>query len=412
MDAARVAYRFTSNPATVVYRRSRQQMPAHREELEGAFEEGNILLELATPTRVIREEGRVVAMECLRNRLGEPGRDGRPRPIPIPGSEFRVEGDSIIVAIGQRADLAFLSGSSVSVRRDGSIRVDPQSGLAGAACIYAGGDVVDGPESIIAACADGRRAAEAICTQLGIEFAPPPSRPPQLSEEEIVQVKRARARKELQQRPVVAPGSERTGFGLIEATLDEDAARAEALRCLQCSSLCDKCVEVCPNRANLAYRVTSRTFNVPTLTVQDGRWIVVGEDPFRVQQSRQIIHISDFCNECGNCATFCVHAGRPYLDKPRLFLDRSDFEREEDNAFFIDGVIVWRRSGGREASLSLREGEMVFENEQVRVTLDADFGLQEVETKVVSDRAISLREAAEMAVIMEGVRGSLPFLVC
>jgi putative selenate reductase len=411
MDAARVAQRFTGNPATVVYRRSRQEMPAHLEELEGAFEEGNILIELATPTRVIREEGRVVGLECLRNRLGEPGRDGRRRPIPIAGSEFRVEGDAIIVAIGQRSDTGFLDGSIVSVRRDGSIKVDPTCGLAGATCIYAGGDVVDGPESIIAACADGRRAAEAICAQLGIEFAPPPSRPAQLSEEEILQVKGARARKELQQRPGMVVPAERIGFGLIEATLTEEAARAEALRCLQCSSFCDKCVEVCPNRANFTCQVSPVALILPTLSCQDGKWAVTGQEAFQVEQSRQIVHVSDFCNECGNCATFCVHMGKPYLDKPRLFLDRSDYEREEDNAFFVEGDTIRRRTGGEESWLSLREGSVVFENALLRATLAADFTLEKLESKTPGASSVSLREAAEMALILEGVSGSLPFLL-
>ncbi|HUW12933.1 MAG TPA: FAD-dependent oxidoreductase, partial [Anaerolineae bacterium] len=411
MDAARVAQRFTSNPATVVYRRSRQEMPAHAEELQGAFEEGNLLIELATPTRVLREQGRVVALECVRNRLGEPGKDGRRRPIPVDGSEFQIEADAIIVAIGQRSDVTFLDGSIVTVRRDGSINVDPTCGLAGADCVYAGGDIVDGPESIIAACADGRRAAEAICAQLDIEFAQPQSRPALLSEEEILQVKRARARKEPQQRPGMIPSEERGGFGLIEATLTEEAARAEALRCLQCSSFCDKCVEVCPNRSNFTCRVSPVNLTLPVLACQDAEWVVEGQETFRVEQSRQIIHIADFCNECGNCATFCVHQGKPYLDKPRLFLDRTDYEREEDNGWHIEGNTIWRREAGRESKLSSTEGTMVFENAQIRAVLAADFALEELETKAGCEESQSLRGAAEMALVLEGVTGSLQFLL-
>jgi len=93
MDAIRVSQRFTGNLVTCVYRRTEHEMPANEEEKEGAFEENNILLELASPTKVIRENGRLVALECVRNQLGEPGPDGRRRPVAIEGSEFQIETD-------------------------------------------------------------------------------------------------------------------------------------------------------------------------------------------------------------------------------------------------------------------------------------------------------------------------------
>ena len=319
--------------------------------------------------------------------------------------------DSIIVAIGQRPDVAFLDGSRVTVRRDGAIVVDPHTGLAGAPCLYAGGDVVDGPESIIAACGDGRRAAEAICAQFGIQFAQPPHQPAALSAEEILRVKRVRARKEPQQRPEMIPPEQRGGFDLIEATLTAEAARAEALRCVQCATFCDKCVEVCPNRANYTYFVSPLNLTLPTLSCRNGALAVTGEEAFRVEQTRQIIHVSDFCNQCGNCATFCVHAGKPFQDKPRLFLDVSDFERGGSNAFTIEGNTIRRREDGRESQLSLRDGIIVFENARLRISLSPDFAIKDVELKEPFQAPFSLKEAAEMALILDGVTLSLPFLV-
>ena len=428
MDAARVAQRLTGQPATIVYRRSRQEMPASAEEVAGLLEEGNLLLELATPVRVIRRGGTrgqvsdpPVALECLRNRLGEPGKDGRRQPIPIEGSEFRIEADSIIVAIGQRPDLAFLDGSRVTVRRDGSIATDPTCGLAGMEGIYAGGDCVEGPASIIAASADGRRAAEAICAQLGIRFAPPLAaltptlsqgeREVALTEEDILRVKGVRARREPQHGPETIPPAQRRGFELIEATLTAEAAQAEARRCVQCSTFCDKCVEVCPNRANYTYFVSPVSLTLPVLSCREGVLNTNGTEVFRVGQPRQIIHVSDFCNECGNCATFCVHQGRPYTDKPRLFLDRSDFEREENNAFYIQGNTIRRRQGRRESQLSFEDGTMMFENGWLRVTLSPAFDLRDVVLKEPFEGLFSLREAAEMAMILEGVSKSLSFLI-
>ncbi len=411
MDAARTACRLTGRPATVVYRRTRAEMPAEAEEVQDLLDEGNVLLELAAPRRVLRADGRVVGLECLRNELGEPEADGRRRPRPVPGSEFTIAASAIVLAVGQRAEVPFLQGSGVALRPDGTIAVDPATGQTAVPGIYAGGDVVRGPETIIAACADGRRAAESICRQLGLAFAPPPARPAALSEEEIVRVKAARARREPQQRPAALPPERRGGFELVEATLDEAAARREAGRCLQCAAFCDKCVEVCPNRANYAFCVAPRRWHLPVLACQEGQVVVVGREEFAIVQPRQIVHLADLCNECGNCATFCVHRGKPYQDKPRLFLQEADFRQAQDNAFHLAGHTIRRREGGQQSWLAWEEGEIVFENALVRVRLRPDFTVKEMSLRAPFAGTFSLKGAAEMAVLLQGIGESLPFLV-
>jgi putative selenate reductase len=428
MDAARTARRIAGQPVTVVYRRTQREMPATVEEREELLAEGNALIELASPTRVIVRNGRVAGLECVRNRLGEPGADGRREPLPMEGSTFQMEADAIIVAIGQQPDIAFLKGSAVAVRKtgtpprhqlggDGAIAVDAQTGLAGSGGVYAGGDVVHGPATVIQACADGRRAAEAICAQLGMHFEPLPSHPATLSAGEIGQVKRVRAQQEAQRQARMLPIGQRGGLDLVEPTLSEDGAQREAARCMQCSTLCDKCVEVCPNRANHTYFVSPLQVNVPRLACQEGRLAVMGEQPFQVQQARQIIHVDDFCNECGNCATFCVHQGKPYSDKPRLFLRQGDFQAQSDNAFHItrtgQGWTLRRREDGQEARLLLPDGaaQMAFENDWVSVTLGlADLSVKSMALKREFAGELSLVEAVEMYVILQGVSTALPFL--
>jgi len=411
MDAARTARRLTGQPVTVVYRRTQAEMPATEEEKDALLAEGNILKEMASPTRVILQDGRVAALECVRNKLGEPGPDGRRKPLRIEGSEFQIEADSVIVAIGQRPDIAFLDGSAVSLRRNGAIAVDPETGLAGTSCVYAGGDAARGPAIIIQACADGRRAAEAICAEFGIEFEQPSGQPAVLSEEEILQVKRVRARKEAQHKPEMLPVTQRSGFDLVEQTLTEEAALAEAARCMQCSTLCDKCVEVCPNRANYTYFVSPVNLTLPRLSCQNGGLAMTGEEVFRIEQTRQIIHLDDFCNECGNCATFCVHDGKPYLEKPRLFLQESDFRLKDDNAFYIEGSTIRRREGGQESQLSIKNGIITFENAQVRISLSPGFAIKEMTLKEAFEGTLSLKGAAEMLLILKGVTTSVPFLM-
>jgi putative selenate reductase len=237
---------------------------------------------------------------------------------------------------------------------------------------------------------------------------------PELDPQDVLQIKGERARKELQNEPAMLPVTRRSGFACVEQTLTEEAAHAEALRCLQCSSLCDKCVEVCPNRANYAYLVTPVRWSVPVLSSQDGKLAVTGQETFAVTQARQILHVDDFCNECGNCATFCVHQGKPYTEKPRLFLQRRGFELEDDNAFYAEGTAmsatIYRRERGQESQLTIQDGALTFENVHIRASLSPEFDVQEMALKEAFVGTFSLKEAAEMALILKGVATSLPFL--
>jgi putative selenate reductase len=357
----------------------------------------------------LAENGRVVGLECLRNELGEPGRDGRRKPIPVDGSEFRLPADSVVYAIGQAADTSYLEDSTVALAKNGAVHVEPQSGQA-STCVYAGGDLVRGPAIIIEACADGRRAAEAICQQLNIDFEPLPARRPVLTEEEIIQVKQVRARKEPQVQAAMLPPAERSNFGLVEQTLTEAQAQSEAGRCMQCATLCDKCVEVCPNRANASYQISPISLTLPQLACQDGRLVEVAQENFAVSQTRQIVHIDDLCNECGNCATFCVHTDKPYRDKPRLFLDRALFEQEEENAFFIEGNSLWRRQGGKLLCLTLENGAVKYEDEVLQLDLDESLVIRQSILQQEFAGEFSMRTVAEMLVLFQGLRDSLPFL--
>ena len=275
--------------------------------------------------------------------------------------------------------------------------------------------MVDGPDSIIAACADGRRAAEAICAKLGIQFEEFPSRQPSLSEEEITRFRRVRARKVDQHRAPMLPPDQRTGFDLIESTLSEEAAQAEALRCVQCTTFCDKCIEVCPNRSNFSYFMSPVTLTVPILSCSNGDLVASGSEAFSVVQDRQIIHVDDFCNECGDCATFCVHDGKPYAEKPRLFLKKSDFDLEDDNAFYIEGAagdgVIWRRERGRESRLRIQNGTLLFDDARLRVKLTPDMTIEETALHKAFEGTFSLKEIAESAIIFEGITSSVPFML-
>jgi len=396
---------------TVLYRRTREEMPADPEEVEDLLAEGNTLRELVSPQRIVRRDGGVVAVVCVRTRLGEPGPDGRRRPVPIAGSEFEVPAEAVLVAVGQRPEMGFLTGSRIPTGKDGRILADPETGATGLAHVYAGGDAVRGPATIVEACADGRRAAEAMCRELRIPFRSWSTAEASLSSDEVARAKRARARILPRRDPAVLAIPSRGGFDLVERCLGEEEARVEASRCVQCATFCDKCVEVCPNRANLAYEAEAVAWRVPVLACRAGEVRIVGEEPFEVRQGRQIVHLVEPCNECGNCATFCVHEGQPYRDKPRLCLTLPAFQDEPGIAFFIAGDEIRRREGGKEATLSVKEGGMTFADERLIVELDRGLRVQHVALKAAFPGTRSLGEAAEMLVLFRGVKGSLPFLI-
>ncbi|MBW2734371.1 MAG: hypothetical protein JRH20_18430, partial [Deltaproteobacteria bacterium] len=193
-------------------------------------------------------------------------------------------------------------------------------------------------------------------------------------------------------------------FEPVEAGLDEADARKEAARCLLCDEMCDLCVTVCPNMANLSYGVSLRRVE---LAGEDGEGAA---EHFEVTQARQIINIADACNECGNCTTFCPTAGEPYRDKPRLCLDKALYAEESDGALFIeredDGSFVMHaKLGGKEHRLVRDEsGGVLYEVEAERVHFTADLEV------VNGEPPISLRPALELATILEGLVTSMPYL--
>lgn len=411
MDATRTARRLSGCPVTLLYRRTRREMPAADEEIAGALEEGNILHELVAPIEVLRDAGTVTGIRCVRNALGVPGPDGRRVPQEIPGSAFVIPCDTVVVAVGQSPELAFLDGSRVTRHRGGGVVVDETTRCAGPDGVYAGGDVVIEPGSIIAACADGLRAAERICERVGVPFALPHPGPAILSEADIISAKLVRTRRIAAATPAMAPVSGRSGFALIESTLTDAEARAEGLRCVQCAAFCDKCVEVCPNRANYTFRVSPVAWTLPVLALREGRLTVVRTERFGIAQTRQILHVDDFCNECDNCQTFCVHHGRPYADKPRLFLGAESFAAERDNAFHIDGRTIRRRERGLECRLTVSDASLTYEDDELRVRVDRDWQVREMAMRAWFEGERSLRTAAEMAVLHAGVTDTLPFLL-
>lgn len=246
MDAARTAVRLGARDVRVLYRRSQREMPALPEEVSGAVEEGVTMDFLVNPTRFHSSDGRLESMTCVRMQLGEPDESGRRRPEEIPGSEFDLEVDTVIECIGQNVDLSWAEGTGVE--HDGwTVEANPTTLATTREGVFAGGDAVTGPWIAVGAVADGRRAAESIRRYLSGEDM-------EKDREEILTADRAMddlpPGLPSQSRFAIAEmeGKERaSSFAEVVTGYDEDTARAEAERCLDCAicSECKECVKVC-----------------------------------------------------------------------------------------------------------------------------------------------------------------------
>ena len=162
VDCARTCVRLGFRDVNIVYRRSRAEMPAITEEIAEAENEGVQLHLLAGPSRVVADGGKVIGMEFIKNKLGEPDESGRRRPEPVTGSEFVMDTGLIISAIGEQPDLQMMSGDALKAVSNGLIKADPVTLQTGIKSIFAGGDVVSGPATVIEALAAGKKAAISI----------------------------------------------------------------------------------------------------------------------------------------------------------------------------------------------------------------------------------------------------------
>ena len=171
MDAARTALRLGAAEVTIVYRRSRDELPARLEEVHHAEEEGVNFRLLTNPTEVIgNEKGEVIGMQCIKMELGEPDDSGRRRPIPIEGSEFIIDVDTVVVAIGNSPNpIIPQSTPGLEVTRWGTIVIDEETGMSSIPGVFAGGDIVTGAATVISAMGAGKRAARGIHSYLGGE---------------------------------------------------------------------------------------------------------------------------------------------------------------------------------------------------------------------------------------------------
>jgi NADH-quinone oxidoreductase subunit F len=236
VDAARVALRQKGVASvTIYYRRTREEMPALTEEVDAAVEEGIRIETLVTPVRILSREEHVSGIECLRNTLGPVDASGRPRPVPMPGSEFSVALDTLIITIGDEPSIDYLRSAGVAISPANRLLVDAETLASSRPGVFGGGDLVTGPNTVVNAIAHGRRAAAVIGRYLCGEDLKQPSPlrrpavyvPPLEDQTAAADAPRAEA-------PSIPAELRRQGLEEVQLSLSPEAAASEARRCLRC----------------------------------------------------------------------------------------------------------------------------------------------------------------------------------
>jgi NADH-quinone oxidoreductase subunit F len=237
IDAARVALRQEGvKSVTIFYRRTRLDMPALKEEIQSALQEGIKLEALVAPVKIHSKEGVVTGIECVRNQLSKLDASGRGTPVSVPGSEFSVPIDTLIVTIGDEPDIEYIASMGIESTSRGTLRIDAQTLATNRPGVFAGGDVVTGPDTVVDAIAAGKKAARMIERYLSGEEMKQPAaaRRPQhfvepctLSEEELAVIRRAEP-------PLLPIELRRRSFSEVELCLSAEDATREAKRCLRC----------------------------------------------------------------------------------------------------------------------------------------------------------------------------------
>ncbi len=277
IDAARSALRLGADRVSILYRRTRAEMPAREEEVEDALEEGIDIQFLVAPVEVVEKDGKVAGLKCIKMELGEPDESGRRRPVPVKGSEFVVDTDIIIPAIGQRTDTSSLeSATGVELDRWNNIAVDPLSFETNRKGVFAGGDAQTGPSIAIEAVAAGREAAVSISRYLKGEDLKEGREPFDDLQENFNPIKEDIKKAARAKMSRISMYERQKSFAEVELGLSAEQAIAEAEKCLNCMVCCEcfECVKACKAEAltleTHAQEIEEKTINIGSIIIAPG----------------------------------------------------------------------------------------------------------------------------------------------
>jgi len=397
MDVARAASRLVkeNGKVTLIYRRSIKEMPAEKEEIEALLAEGIPIRELTQPLKINTDNNKVTGITCLKMRLSEKDASGRAKTIAINDSEFVLPFDTVIPALGQDINIDFMG-------KDELVKLLANNTASNN--IFIGGEALRGASTIVNALADGKNAAFNIIKNIIDIDTEKSVLINELSYEELMYRRSKRAfshlnKISLDKYEVTAPEIPFTEKEIIE----------EAGRCLLCNQLCNICVTVCPNKANYSYKTKPLSFTLPEVSFAKGKAIIKGNSTFSVSQKYQVLNIGDFCNECGNCNTFCPTSGAPYLKKPKFYLTTESFNKAPQGYFISrqqDKTSLIFKNNELFCSLTLKNDTYIYETDEIKAVFKKDdFSLTDINSSFPDLKEVSLETAAEMRILIDAAIG-------
>lgn len=288
MDSARAATRYKRvKKVYLIYRRTKEQMSADKEEFFAALKEGVTFKELLLPLKF--KNG---TLTCQKMKLDKIADDGRKNVIPVDEEYEEIQIDSVISAIGESVNTKFLTKNKIQLENNrAKVSENNETMMEN---VFIGGDALRGPSTVVESIADGNKAAETIIKKENAKVGQYSVKNYFVNDQQLFE--------DIRKRKGEIANQTYTNINL------------EAGRCLGCNFICNKCVEVCPNRANVA---------------------IMSNSDFSKDQY-QIIHLDQLCNECGNCETFCPYQGAPYKEKFTFFKSKNDYTQSTNDGFFFD----------------------------------------------------------------------------
>ncbi|GMQ59997.1 putative selenate reductase subunit YgfK [Vallitalea sediminicola] len=278
MDTARAAKRIKDvKNVYLIYRRTKKYMPADEEEMILAIQDGVIIKELLSPIDIENSQ-----LKCCEMKLGDIDSSGRRSPVKT-DNIINIPADSIISAIGQKTDTCLFENNNITVKNN-YVEVDEKTCESNIENVYVAGDALRGPSTVVESIADSMKFALSVMNKENVE-------------------EKGFANHDYKQ-DITAAYSKKGTIKMFENIQEESK------RCLECNLLCETCVDVCPNRANISISVTGKSM-------------------------AQILHIDNMCNECGNCQVFCPYESAPYKDKFTLFHTEEDFLSSKNQGFYM-----------------------------------------------------------------------------
>lgn len=392
MDVARTAKRIAKPESTVkvLYRRTRNEMPADVDEIKALLAEGIALYELLAPEKLLISENHIKSIICAKMELVKSETDARLTPVKIAGEFLEFPVDTLIPALGQEIDIDFISPTQLKTEKGHYETTIP--------CVFVGGDAMRGAATIVKAVGDGRKAAIQIAAKAGIKL---PSE--KLSSD-----------KKMAHSDFIVSKSKRVKINAAIAgdhpEFSEESAIQEASRCLFCGDVCSVCVTVCPNRANNYYHTDAAEVPVWKVEFSNGKTSFKIESYLKIEQKYQVLNVADFCNECGNCTTFCPTKGSPFSDKPRFCLTEKSFNQTENGFFLQDNGTnrtLLHRNGNQLLKLTKTAEMYLFSNEVAEFSFNIfDFHIFKSKLLTNSANPFLLEKAAEMKVLIDSVPGT------